>query len=138
MSNLIVPDTGKIAMAKVIIQAHQIAKIDLFQNNYTPDHAASLGLLTVANFAGYAQQTLTTPVVSPVLDGTNRAFITWDPVTFTRSGGPNNTIYGYYVTDDAGNLLWVERFDSPVPVNADGVFLTLTPKLTDMSQFLNP
>jgi hypothetical protein len=138
MSNLIVPDVGKIAMAKIIVQLHHVAFIDLFQNNYMPDHATSLPLLTVATFAGYAQQAMTTPVVSPVLDGTNRAFITWDDVTFTRTGAPNNTIYGYYVSDEAGNLLWVERFDSPVPVNVDGVFITLTPKLTDMSQFLNP
>lgn len=138
MSNLIVPDVGKIAMARVIIQTNQIAFIDLFQNNYTPDHATSLPLLTVANFGGYAQQAMAGPVVSPVLDATNRAFITWNDVTFTRTGGPNQNIYGYYVTDNAGNLLWAERFDNFVPVNVNGVFITLTPMLTDRSQFLNP
>lgn len=138
MSNLIVPDTGKIAMAKVIVQLHRPNEIHLFQNNYTPDHATSLGLLTEATFGGYILITITTPVVSPVLDSTNRAFITWDQVTFTCTGAPFNTIYGYYVCDDAGNLLWVERFDSPVPVLVTGVFISLTPKLTDMSQFLNP
>lgn len=138
MSNLIVPDTGKISMAKVIVQTRQIAFIDLFQNNYSPDHATSLGLLTVASFGGYAQQAMATPVVSPVLDATNRAFTTWADVTFTRSGGPDNTIYGYFVTADNGELLWAERFDNPVPVLVNGVFITLTPRLTDMSQFLNP
>lgn len=137
MSNLIVPDDSKKSMARVIIQAKQITYINLFKNDVTPGHATVLADLTLADFGGYAQKNMTTPVVGAALDANGRAVITWDEVTFTRTGGPDNTIYGYYVANNDGALLWCERFDNPVPVTADGIFIKLTPKLTDRSEFLN-
>lgn len=137
MSNLIVPDTAKINVAKVLVATLTISKIDLFQNNVTPDHTTTLGGLTVANFGGYAQGSMSTPSVAGALDAGGRAVITWADVTFTKTGGADNTIYGYYVTASDGTLLWCERFDNPVPVNVVGIFIKLTPKFTDKSEFSN-
>lgn len=137
MSNLIVPDAAKINMAKVINQNISIYKIDLFKNNATIDHATVIGDLTVADFGGYAQQSMTGGTVSGSLDASFRGYITWDEVTFTRSSSPDNTIYGYFVTAIDGSLLWAEKFDAAIPVTADGIFIKITPKLTDKSQFLN-
>jgi hypothetical protein len=137
MSNLIVPDDSKRFLLSVLIGAQAVSKIKLFKNNFTPAHDTIQSNLTEADFGGYVEQAMSTPVVSGSLDASFRGFVTWDEVTFTRSSAPDNTIYGYWVNDSGGNMLWVERFDNPIPVTADGIFIKLTPKLTDKSQFLN-
>jgi len=138
MSNLIVPDVAKIEMAKVTAGIRTISKIDLFQNNYSIVHGTTIANLTVAAFGGYAQGTMAGATVAGALDSSSRAVTTWNPVTFTCSGAPlTESIYGYYVTSDTGTLLWAETFDNPVVVNLAGIFIQLTPQLTDMSQFLN-
>jgi hypothetical protein len=137
MSNLIIPDLSKKYMADVLVANHNIDKMRLFQNNYVPSHATILTDLTVATFGGYVQQNLAGPTIGAALDGGGRAVITWIDLTFTRTSSPTNTIYGYYVIDETGRLLWVERFDTPVVVDTDGIFIKLTPKLTDKSEFLN-
>lgn len=137
MSQLIVPDASKKFMAHVIIQDDHPDAIKLFKSNTTPTHATILADLTEADFGGYAAASLDSPVVGSVLDASSRAVITWNDVTFTRTGTPTNTIYGYWVNNANGDLLWVERFDNPIVLDTNGLFIKLTPKLTDMSQFLN-
>jgi len=139
MSNLIVPDASKGPCLACLagITSNIPSKIKLFKNNHTPSHTTTLGDLTVADFGGYVEQSMTTPVVAGSLDAQFRGVVTWDEVTFLRTSGPDNTIYGYWVEDQFANFLWVERFDNPIPVTADGIFIKLTPKLTDKSQFLN-
>lgn len=137
MSNLIVPDTAKIMMANVLCGLENIFFIDLFKNNHVPSHATVIANLTVADFGGYAQETMVSPVVSSSLDAAFRGVVTWSDVTFTRTSSPTNTIYGYFVTTGSGGLCWVERFDNPVVVDTNGIFIKLTPKLTDKSEFLN-
>ena len=137
MSNLIVPDDSKMYMLDVINQTNYCNGIGLFKNNYTPTHATVFGSLTDADFGGYVQGALANGVVSGSLDASFRGVITWDDVTFTRTSSPDNTIYGYYVLDSIGRLLWVERFDNPIVVDTNGIFIKLTPKLTDKSEFLN-
>lgn len=138
MSNLIVPNDSKKTNMQLILNGLFIGtKIRLFQNNYTPVAATVIGDLTEATFSGYAQITLAGGAVAGALDAENRAVITWNAVTFTKAGATGNTIYGYYIVDNGGVLLWLERFDAPISMTTDGAFITITPKFTGKSQYVN-
>lgn len=140
MSNLVVPNLSKVYLTKqaaLPAQNFYPATIKLFQNNYIPVAGTVIGDLTEATFSGYAAQALAGGAVSGMLDASGRAVAQWNAVTFTKAGATGNTIYGYYVIDGSGNLLWAERFDSSIAMNTDGAFIQLTPKFTGMSQFSN-
>ena len=137
---LIVPNVGKIKLAELLVSEGAVLfdLVKLFRNNHTPGPLTTLADLTEANFSNYAAQALANPVVAAALDATNRAVITWDNLTFTKNGVTSNDIFGYWVVDDAGNLLWAERFSvAPIALTVDGQFIVFTPTLTGMSQFLN-
>jgi hypothetical protein len=136
MSNLIVPDTAKKNIL-TIFSGGITGVMKLFQNNITPAHNTVYADFTEATFSGYASQSLSGASVAGSLDSSGRGVVTWTALTWTKSGATGNTIYGYWVENSSGVLLWCERFDSPIVMTADGAFLTLTPKLTDMSQFSN-
>lgn len=137
MSLLIVPN-----IAKVNTLANQLGiltaypdRIHLFQNNATISATTIVSDLTAATFSGYAYITLSGRTLSVTLDAFSRAFCTWAAATWTKSGATGNTIYGYWVTDNSNNMMWVEKFDVPVPMSSDGAYLVITPRLTFTSQF---
>ncbi len=139
MSNLIVPNGSKKTLLEQTagIAVNVPAFVRLFQNNYTPVAATVAGDLTEANFSGYAAAAPAGGAVAGALDAENRAVATWNSITFTKNGATGNTIYGYYVTEMTGLLLWVERFDASIAMTVDGAFITLIPKLTAKSQNSN-
>ena len=55
---------------------------------------------------------------SVVLDDDGTPAVYHDPVTFTNTGGPSETIYGYFVTDSDGSFCWAQREAAP-PVYLD-------------------
>lgn len=140
MSNLVVPDEGK---KRNLIGAMGVAgfaptTVKLFQNNYFPDHATVVASLTEATFSNYSAQSLAGLSVSSSLDASGRAVATFNPVSFTKSGATGNNIYGYYVCDPSGFVLWAERFDSaPISMAVDGAFIQIVPKFTTASQYSN-
>jgi len=139
MSFLIVPNDAKTRLVKLTlgVTATYPLHINLFQNNYIPGPSTLQSNMVGASFSGYSGIVLSGLSVSATLDGSNRALASWSACTWTKSGPTGNTIYGYSVTDSAGNMLWVERFDSPIPMLSDGAYLVITPQFTGMSQFTN-
>jgi hypothetical protein len=136
----IIPDIAKPRMSKIwtLEVAPGQLKVHLFKNNYTPDHTTVLANLTEANFTGYASADADNPVTQAALDVAGRAFVLWDMIRWTKAGATGNDIYGYWVVDSGGNLLWVERFITGVfSMNTDGSVLQFFPKLTWASQFSN-
>ena len=103
----------------------------LFQNNHTPAEGDDNTDYVEADFDGYSAIAIGswTP---PYLNGSGKAEIDEINRTFTQTGtGITNDVYGYYVTDPAGNVVWAERDPSaPVAMNAAGrtytVFLRFT------------
>ena len=135
-----IPDVSKKTFATNLVQAGttNMWTAKLYQNNYVPDHTTVLSNLTEANFSGYSATLLTSGTVGGSLDAGGRAVITWAQITWTKSGATGNEIYGYYVVDSSGNLMWVEAAASPpIRMVADGDELLLTPQLTDKSEFFN-
>jgi hypothetical protein len=139
MSVLIVPNLSKILLQRLVVGVSALvpARMHLWQNNFIPIAGTTSANLANANFTGYAFGALANPVVAGALDAANRAVCSWDAITWTKNGLIGNTIYGYWVSDAANGMLWVERFDQPIPMLSDGSYLVITPAFTGMSQFSN-
>jgi hypothetical protein len=138
--SIIVPDVGLTPLLEQLLQLASIASYTyhLYTNNYTPIHGSVIGDFTEATsgaFPGYAAQAATpwgTPTVASSVATSTAPMLTW---TASSMPGSPVTIYGYYVDDGAGNLLWAELFQSPVVVTNSGDSVNLIPLLTMISQF---
>jgi hypothetical protein len=102
------------------------AYLRLYQNDPTLASNMMVSDFTEADFPGYAGPTLLAAGLATTADP---AVATFTPVVNTFSSGtPTNTIYGYYVTDGGGNLLWAERDPSaPITMASPGDTYTVTP-----------
>lgn len=99
----------------------------LFVNDVVP---AQTGVAyTEATGGGYAAKTLTNGswTVNPANDPSDA---TYAQQVFTFSGTltTNPIIYGYYVTDADGTVLWAERLTAPFTPANDGDHVDITPK----------
>lgn len=103
----------------------------LFKNNHTPSETDDDSDYTEADFDGYSAMSLTswTPAY---LNGSNEAEIDEINRTFTQTGtGTTNDIYGYYVTNTSGDVVYAERDPAgPVAMNATGKTLTIYSRFT--------
>lgn len=105
----------------------------LYKNDYTPVFNSIAANFTQADFTGYASVTLTrgnwnTPVTN-VLGAAEIQYNTDVSWTTTTS----QSVYGYYVTDLSGNVLFAERF-SQTRALVNGDSLTISPRFTLKSE----
>lgn len=107
----------------------------LYINDYTPTDTSILANFQEAGFPGYAGDS--NIVWNPALQANGRAEIEAAAITFTcTGGGAAESVYGYYVTDTGGALLFAERFDDgPYVMSQNQDEITITPKLTCESKF---
>lgn len=102
--------------------------LHLYTNNITPTTSSVVGDFTEAAFTGYAAVALAGWTASAV--AAHVASTTANPITFTASGA-YQSIYGWYVTDGAGDYVCGGR-DAAAPVvmsatvNSYQVTLSLT------------
>lgn len=125
-------------------QAANALKMRLFQNNYAPNDGSLIGNFTESTFDGYG-------AISLAL-GPQVAFV--DPVTgqqgiqivppaggwvYTCSGGAAEpqTIYGYYLTDKTGTVVYAAQA-LPVPVVMTGAGQQIDLGKIDISILLAP
>jgi len=106
----------------------------LYKNNVTPDEDSVFADFDEANFSGYAEEVPAFGAASivghkgKIVDGAAREFI-------HNGGATANTIYGYYVVDDAtSKVLWAERFSAPQAVANNGDKITITLAFTANSE----
>ncbi|HLC17492.1 MAG TPA: hypothetical protein VJM57_00565 [Thermodesulfobacteriota bacterium] len=103
--------------------------IKLFTNNVTPADTDTAGTYTEATGGGYAAKTITNGswTVTVGNDPSDAAYAqqTW---TFTGALTTNPTIYGYYVVDADGTLLWAEKLAASFTPANNGDELKITPK----------
>lgn len=92
--------------------------IRLYVNDLTPQVGVTLpGDFLEASFDGYTQYPLDSwgaPTSVYPHAVSEHPLLLW---ACTGSGGGAQTVYGYWVTDGTGLLLWAERFDTPVFMN---------------------
>ncbi len=111
------------------------SKLHLYKNNHAPVHGDTVSAYTESDFVGYAAVALTA-WGAPYLTADFHAYI--DEVVETFTAGlvvGSQSVYGYYVTDLAGVLIWAELAPSPVTINAAGQTFAVLPRFSDTSEF---
>jgi len=106
----------------------------LFKNDHVPDVADVNASYTEANFSGYASHALSTWNAA-FLNDDDKGEIDADAHTFTHNGGgTSNTVYGAYVTNNAGDVVYAERFAAPRVMSANGDSIPYTARVSAVSQ----
>jgi len=125
-----VPDVGENLILEMIVNktAASNLTVKLYQNNITPSDTDTAATYTVANFTGYADAGLTAATWGAASGGT----ITYGAqLSFTCSGASSNSIYGYYIVNAGGTLLYSERDASaPFTITTSGDAVKLTPTIS--------
>jgi hypothetical protein len=128
-----VPNIGELTLLDLLTANWGTLDCGLFKSMHTPADGDTLATYTAieADFPGYARQQIQNWLAAST-DGTGRALSVADVVTFTRgAGGAPQNIYGYFVVDAAGNLLWAELDpNAPVAINNPGNTYSILPTLT--------
>ena len=125
---LIVPDVGKVELLKYALKnaASQNQILHLYSNDPTISDLTVLTDFTEVTGSGYSQISLlgSNWTVNP----TNTT-ASYPEQTFIFSGAV--LVYGYYVTNTDGDLLWCERFtNAPFSIPASGGQIAITLNIT--------
>jgi len=129
---LVCPDVkGEILLLQYIVGMVNADNpvLHLYGNDITPSDSTVIGDLTeVAGATGYASVTLLSANWTTTQSaGVTTAVYSEQTFTFTTDA----TSYGYYVTDESNNLLWLERFSgAPFDIPDGGGTISITAKLT--------
>lgn len=103
--------------------------LHLYANDVTPDDSTTIGELTeMSDTVGYAPITLLSAgwTTTQNLGVTTAAY---SERTFAFD--TDCVAYGYYITDQYSNLLWLERFSgAPFEIPDGGGTISITAKLT--------
>lgn len=131
-----VPDEGLLLFceaARDMLQGDN--QIRLYKNDYTPVAGSTLANFTEADFSGYSSLTLTGGS-NAVMDG-GRAKVGYSARVFTHDGGVTaNQIYGYYVQNSGGDLLFAERDpDAPRTMAVLNDTIAVVVNFTSKSEF---
>lgn len=105
--------------------------IHLVKADWTPSETTVESDMTEATFAGYSEQTATGWTAPTTVS--SKAKTVADVLIFTRSTtGTAQTIYGYWAepSDSPGDVLWSEKFSSPITLTNAGEGIALTPTFT--------
>lgn len=103
--------------------------LHLFTNNQTPAQSDVLSNYTESVAAGYAASTLTgTAWTISTVAGTSSAQYAQQTFSFSAA----ETLYGYYITDNAATqVIWAERFAAaPFTMPVSGGVVDITPVIT--------
>ncbi len=103
--------------------------LHLYANDITPSDSSVIGDLTeVAGATGYAAITLLSANWTTTQSGgITTAVFSEQTFTFTTDA----TSFGYFVTDETSQLLWLERFSgAPFDIPDGGGTVSITTKLT--------
>jgi hypothetical protein len=125
--SLVLSDTG----AEVLLAAvfdNTSATLRLYTNNRTPSDTDVSGDYTEAAGGGYAAKALTAGNWTVTSSNPPAAVYAEQAFTFTGALAGPGTIYGYFVEDGLGRLLWAERFLSPFTPTQNGDQLKITPR----------
>lgn len=127
--SLILADSGAVAMlTRFFSVADNDLTLKLFVNDITPSDTDTAGTYTEASGGGYSAKALTEAswAVS-VVGGIPQAAAPEQTFTFTGALDTNPNIYGYYVVDGVGTLIYAERSATPNTPNVNGYALLITP-----------
>lgn len=130
---LVVPNIGETKLLEWILKSTGTDTVlKLYSNDYTPVAASTNGSFTEATFTGYVEKDIArTDWASATTNGSGKAEITSPDLSWSATS--SQTVYGYFVQDASGNLLFAERFSSARALES-GDTLTISPKFTLTSE----
>jgi hypothetical protein len=121
-------DAGAIKILDKFFNTGNNLTLKLFTNDYTPVEGTVVGDLTEAAGADYAAKTLTAGSwTCSSVGGIATAVYAEQTWTFTGALTGPQTVYGYYVIDSTGALIFLQRVDSPATPALNGDKIVITP-----------
>jgi len=126
---LVCPYVGEVILLKYIVGKENAGSpvLHLYSNELTPSDSTLIGNLTEVTVDNYAPITLTSANWTITSTGVSTAVYSEETFVFIT----NVSVWGYYVTDDSNQLLWLEKFGSSAFVIPDGGgTISITTKLT--------
>lgn len=102
--------------------------LHLYKNNVTIDEDTVAEDFDECEFTGYAVATLVHSNWTPAIVHDEKA-VSWYSPTLTWTGSDTEMVYGYFVTDTSGSLLWGEPCFAGRIFKANDV-LFLQPKIS--------
>lgn len=102
----------------------------LFSNNYTPINSTTEAAVTEVSGGGYAAIALTAASWATTPGSPTSSAYPEQTFTFTGATDAPGTIYGYYVTNAAGALVFAERLAASFTPASNGDTVKVTPTLT--------
>jgi len=134
VANVIVQQGDTLILDRLVADAQVLNTLKLFQNNHVPAVTDTQANYTEATFSGYASVDITALWGAAFVNGNGQGEIDCATQTFSFGGGAvTNLVYGAYVTDSGGNLIYAERFAAPVSMSAVPDQIIYTPKFTAVS-----
>lgn len=96
------------------------SSLRLFVNNFIPTPDSVAADFTEATFQGYGMESLSFD--DPFTNGDEKGQMNAASRTWVRGvGGPEETVYGWFVLDGSGLFVLAKRLPSPVPMDTPGV-----------------
>jgi len=133
MANVVLQQGDLEFLETVRSAATVLTSLKLFQNNHVPAVTDVNANYTEATFSGYLAMALGVWNLA-FINPSGKGEIDANPQAFSHNGGGvANSIYGVYVVDATGNVMYAERFPAPVLMAALGDSITYTPRLTCQS-----
>ena len=107
---LVIPNVSEVTLLNNMLNVATPTNtiLHLYSNNLTPSSTTVVGDVTEVTSGGYAAITLTSSSWSVATSGGGVTTASYAEQTFNIT--TSATIYGYYITNVAGDLLWLERF----------------------------
>lgn len=129
--SLLVPATGEVLLLQYLVNmvAPTNQVMHLYNNDPTVDDSVTLSTITeVPSGIGYVPITMVGTLWTTSSPGGVGTAL-YSDVTFTFSTTQN--VYGYFVTNTGGALLYLEKFTgAPFAIPATGGTITVTPRFT--------
>lgn len=102
----------------------------LFANNHTPAHGDTESNYTEAAGGGYAAIALTASNWTTTPGSPTSSAYPQQTFTFTGALTTNTTVYGYYITNAAGKLIYAELLSVAFVPSNNGDTVKVTPTVT--------
>lgn len=108
-----------------------VTDVGLFANDYVPNKLTVAEDLVAPTFTGYSEKSCTSGSQNKVYDPEtgNKGVSLKEPVGgFNWIVGsvpdPAETVYGWWVSNEDGEALFAQRFETPIPITAIGQLIS--------------
>jgi hypothetical protein len=128
---LVIPNNSEVKLLNNLLNISSPTNtiLHLYSNNLTPSSTTVIGNVTEVAAGGYAAITLTSTSWTVATSGGGVTTASYPEQTFNIT--TSATIYGYYITNLAGDLLWLERFTAaPFQLPGSGGQVLITSQLS--------